>query len=82
MVAADWGALPDLLTLDEVIAITREPKGTAYNKLARGAYPIKHLPGQKPYRFPKAFVRDWVERGEASTPAVRARRVRRFPRVA
>jgi hypothetical protein len=74
---ANWDELPDLLLLSETVAITRHALGSAYNLLARGRFPIAHLPGLRGYRFPKARVRAWVEDGVVSNPALARSRKRR-----
>jgi predicted DNA-binding transcriptional regulator AlpA len=75
----DWDTLPDLLFLDEVVAITRHSIKTAYNLLATQRFPIAPLPNAKPFRFPKARVRAWVEHGTVSNKSLAAeqRRPRR-----
>lgn len=66
----DWDALPDLLLLGEVCAITRHGVKTAYAQLAEGRFPIAHLPNVRPYRFRNVDVRQWVIEGKPTNKAV------------
>jgi predicted DNA-binding transcriptional regulator AlpA len=68
----DWNALPELLLLDELCAITRHSIKHAYNLLARKQFPIDPLPDIRPYRFPKKAVRNWVETGITTNKSLAA----------
>lgn len=81
--ALNWNEQPELMLLDEVVAITRHSIRHAYNLLQRRQFPIAHLPDVIPYRFPKDNVRVWVESATVTNPAARIKRfARRKPRAA
>lgn len=73
----DWDALPELMLLDEVVAITRHAPKTAYGLLSRAQFPIGHLPHVRPYRFRKNDVRVWVEHGTVTNKALAVQQRRR-----
>lgn len=75
----NWDAQPELWTLKEVVAITRESIKGAYNRLETARYPIAPLPGVRPYRFPKKNVRAFVEEGRVTAQIVTSVH-RHFPR--
>jgi hypothetical protein len=70
--SVDWSVAPELWTLPECVAITRHSIGHAHNLLYRGQFPILPLPDVRPYRFPKAHVRAWVEHGTITNPSLAA----------
>jgi hypothetical protein len=72
-----WDDLPDLLLLSEVVQITRHSIKGAYNQLAAARFPIAPIAHAKPYRFPKARVRDWVENGTITNEDMKRRYRRR-----
>jgi hypothetical protein len=58
--------LEPLLTLKDVAPLVRMTVKSASHKLARGTFPIRHV--AVPYRFTRADVRAYVERGEVTNP--------------
>jgi hypothetical protein len=74
-----WDELPDLLLLSEVVQITRHSLKGAYNQLAASRFPIAPIAHAKPYRFPKARVRAWVENGDISNESMKRSLRKRGP---
>jgi predicted DNA-binding transcriptional regulator AlpA len=73
----DWSAQPELWLFKEVIALTRHSAAHAYDLLERGKFPIACVPGVRPYRFPKANIKAWVEGGTVTNTALRLAKPRR-----
>ena len=68
----EWETQPALFTLAEVAGLIRKAPGTCRKLLSRDKFPIAHVPGARPYLFPVAHVRAYVELGRATNPALAA----------
>lgn len=72
---------PPVLLLTEVAPLIRQSLKGCWHRLEAGRFPIKVL-DVRPYRFAKADVIAYVDRGEKTNPLVATPRTRRsFPRA-